>query len=379
MSNSNKFAAKLRKLEDAVISRCDVWAPGNLIKSSSPGVNWLWGKSHGIPLGYTTLAWGEQKAGKSVLFYDLAGQVHNKWPDALVIKFDTEFRDDGQLDEEHAKAYGIDLDRFITYQTNSPVGVFDKIKNDVSTLLQEGADVKLIGIDSISMLMGRRTAEQESVGDFQIGDHAITLQIGLQSIKSILFKNKIHLYLTAHARDEMDKFEIMRGNKKKPAAANAVKHLCEFIVNVERNVTKTGGQDELEQKLVDESKLDMSDDAERTGHKIRFWMQGNTLGPANRVAEATFDYQKGFVNQHEELFRLGKNWGVIGRISSVIYKIGNEEFRGKPATLQAIASRKDLQQIIMAGLLEREKTVGVINIPAEEVGKQIKSLEEDAD
>jgi RecA/RadA recombinase len=372
----NKFAAKLRKLENVVNERFDIWAPQNLLRSSSPGLNWLFGKNHGIPLGYTTLAWGEQKAGKSVLFYDLVGQMHKKWEDSIAIKFDTEFRDDGQLDEAHATAYGIDLDRYIVFQTNKPEKVFDVVNNEVLSIIQDGGNVKLIGIDSISMLMGRRTAVQKSVGDFQIGDHAMTLQIGLQSMREMLFKQRIHLYLTAHARDEMDKIEIMRGNKKKPAAAMAVKHLCEFVLNVERNNTKTGNVDELDNKLVDESKLDMADDAERTGHKIRCWMQGNTLGPANRVSETTFDYNKGFVNQHEEIFRLGKNWGCIERVNAMTYKIGSEEFRGKPAILEGLATRRDLQQIVLSALLEREKTMGATVIPPEVAEKEFENLEQ---
>ena len=369
----NKFAAKLRKLENAVTERFDIWAPENLIKSSSPGINWLFGKNHGLPLGYTTLSWGEQKAGKSILFYDLVGQMHKKWPDAIAIKFDTEFRDDGQLDEAHAAAYGIDLDRYIVFQTNKPEKVFDLINNEVQAIIQDGGNVKLMGIDSISVLMGRRTAVQKSVGNFQIGDHAMTLQIGLQSIREMLFKHRIHLYLTAHARDEMDQTEIMRGNKKKPAAAMAVKHLCEFILNVERNNTKTGNTDELDNKFIDETKLDMTDDAERTGHKIRLWLSGNTLGPANRVAETTFDYTRGFVNQHEEIFRMGKNWGCIERVNAQTYKIGNEEFRGKPAILNALKDRKDLQQVILSALLEREKTVGTIAIPDHEAETEFNS------
>jgi RecA/RadA recombinase len=377
----NKFAAKLRNLENAVTERFDPWASDNLLRSSSPSLNWLWGKNHGIPLGYTTLAWGEQKAGKSVLGYDLVGDMHKRWPDSLAIKFDTEFRDDGQLDEDHAKAYGIDLDRYIPFQTNKPEKVFDLINNDVLDIIQQGGNVKLIIIDSISMLMGRRTAVQKSVSKFQIGDHAMTLQIGLQSMREMLFKNRIHLYLTAHARDEMDQAEIMRGNKKKPAAAMAVKHLCEFILNVERNVTKDGRVDELGNKLVDESKADMSgskeDSFERTGHKIRFWLSGNTLGPANRVAETTFDYNKGFINQHEEVFNLGKNWGVIERPNAKTYKIGSETFNGKPATLAALASRPDLQKIVLAGLLEREKTTGTIVIPDHVAEKQFDEPEVD--
>ena len=358
----NKYAAKLKKLENAVTERFDIWAPENLLRSSSPGFNWLFGKTHGLPFGYSMCAWGAQKAGKSVLFYDLVGQMHKERPDSIAIKFDTEFRDDGQLDEAHAAAYGIDLDRYIVFQTNQPEKVFDLINTEVKSIIQDGGNVKLIGIDSISMLMGRRTAEQKSVKNFQIGDHAITMQIGLQSLREMLFKKRIFLYLTAHAKAEMDQVEIMRGNKQRPAAASAVHHLCEFMLNVERNRTKTGNQDELENKLTDDTKLDMTDDAERTGHKIRFFLQGNTLGPANRQSESTFDYVRGFINQHEEIFKLGKNWGVIERVNAMTYKIGKEEFKGKPAILAALASRKDLQQVVLSGLLEREKTAGEIQV-----------------
>ena len=380
MKLKNKFADKFNELDNIVTERFDVWAPSNLIRSSSPGLNWLWGKNHGIPLGYTTLCWGEKKAGKSILFYDLAGQTHKKWPDSIVIKFDTEFRDDGQLDEEHAIAYGIDLTRYKVFQTNKPAGVFDLINGPIAKLIEEGANVKLIGIDSLSMLLGRKTAVQESIDNFQIGDHAQTMQIGLQSIREMLFKKRIHLYLTAHARAQMDRIEVMRGNSKRPQAASAVEHLCEFIINVERNYGKEGGKDELDNKLVDETKTDMSgskeDSAERTGHRIKFWMMGNTIGPANRVAETTFDYTKGFINQHEEIFKLGRNWSIIERVNAQTYKINNEEFRGKPAILNALANRKDLQQIVLAGLLEREKTVGNVVISAEQAEKEFEAPEE---
>lgn len=370
----NKFVAKLRNLDSVAKARVDVWAEDNLIRSSSPGVNWLFGKNHGFPLGYNIVTWGEQKSGKSILFYDLAGQVHQKWPDAIVVKVDSEFRDDAQLDEAHARAYGIDLDRWILIQSNNAVEIFDTLNKDVFPLLSDGANIKLVGIDSVNGIIGRKTAGTESLADYTIGDHAQTLQIGLQSIRQTMFRHRIGLYLTAHARDEMDRIEVMRGNKKKMGVANAVKHLCEFIVNVERNYTKTGNKDELGNDLVDTTKKDMGDDAERTGHKIRFWMCGNTIGPANRVAEATFNYSTGFVNQHEELFRLGQNWGVFERVNAQTWRIGSEEFRGRPAFLEALKARQDLQQFVVQALKEREKTTGAINISTEQVQQDYENL-----
>ena len=376
----NKYAAKLRKLEGALIDRFDPWQASNLLKSSSPGFNWLFGKTYGMPFGYSTLLWGEQKSGKSLLFYDLAGQCHQQYPDSIVIKFDTEYRDDAQLDEDRARMFGIDLDRFIVFQCNKPEGVFDRIHNDVAALCDEGANVKLMGIDSISALMGRREAVQETVSQHQIGDHAVTLQVGLKSILEMQRKNRIHLVLAAHARDEMDALEVKRGNKKKPAAANAVKHHCEFFINVERNKNAKGRQDELENKFEDETKKDMDDKAsEQTGHKVIVWMQDSTMGPKNRVAEFTLDYEKGIVNQHEEIFKLGKSWNVIERVNAQVYKIGSEEFRGKPAILNALATRPDLQKVVLAGLLEREKTVGSVVISEEQAEKEFEAPENEAE
>ena len=357
----NKFAEKLRKIESAVKEQFDPWAESNLIRSSSPALNWVFGKTHGLPLGYTTLAWGQKKAGKSVVFLDLVGQVHKKWPQALCVKFDTEFRGDGQLTPELEQEYGIDHDRLVTLQTNQASGVFDVINNEIKDVLASGADIKLIGIDSISNILGRKTATQESVNNFQIGDHAQTMQIGLQSIRELIFRNRIHLYLAAHARQEMDRIQIMRGNIQKAAAATAVMHLCEFILNIERNETRQGGKDELENELQDDSKPDMVDakGAARTGHKIRFWMQGSTFSDADRQGEATFDYRHGFVNQHEEVFKIGKAWDCIERVSNVSWKIGDELFSGKANLLEQLKARPELQKTVIEAIMRREKEQGV--------------------
>lgn len=359
----NKYVQKLKSLHGAIEERYDPWAPSNLLKFSSPSVNWIFGRTHGFPRAFSALVWGEKKAGKSLLFYDLAGRVHQSDPEAIVIKFDTEYRDLGQLPPEMAKAYGIDLERFIVFQTNSAADIFDPLSRNgqITEMLKSGANIPLIGIDSISDVMGRREEEQESVVKHQIGDHAITLQIGLKSILDSIRKYKVGLIMTAHARDEMDQWEIRRGNKKKPAAANAVLHYCEFFINVEKNLTKDGRQDLLEREFVDETKKDMVDSGEQTGHKVRVWMQNSTMSSKGRVAEFTLDYKKGIINQYEEVFRLGLNWGVIGRPSKGIYVIGENKFNGKPACLEALANSQELQQFIMNRLLELENSTNFIN------------------
>jgi len=102
----------------------------------------------------------------------------------------------------------------------------------------------------------------------------------------------------------------------------------------------------------------MVDGGEQTGHKVRLWMQDSSLGSKNRMAEFTLDYKRGIVNQHEEVFRLGLNWGVIKRPSKGVYVIGEQKFAGKPATLEALASSVELQQFILTELkrLENDTT-----------------------
>ena len=363
MADLSKSALKalnrLKNLEGAVKERTNIWAPQNIIQSSSPGVNWLFGKGYGFPRGYSMLLWGKPKAGKSFLSFDFAGQFMKTNPNGIVMKFDTERRDEGQLDEQTAANFGIDLERWICYQGNRPDGVFDRIKSEVPAAIQEGLDVGLIIVDSITGIMGRRECEQTTVMQHQIGDHAVTLQVGLKSILDIQRNNRIGLILTAHASAELDIWKAKK-NPTKASAAFGTQHHTEFWVNVERNETKTGNQNELEEKFLDESKKGFDDQGESTGHRIRVWMQDSSLGPKNRVAEFTLDYKRGIVNQHEELYKLGIRWGIIQRPTNRTYQIGENKFDGKPACLEAIAKSPELQKQIMVALQSLENTNSIL-------------------
>ena len=354
-----KALNRLKNLEGVVKERFDPWQPSNLLRSSSPGVNWLFGHTHGMPRGYSMLLWSPPKAGKSLLSYDIAGNFLQSNPNSVVLKFDTEQRDCGQLSERSAANFGIDLNRWVVFQGNRPDMVYDKIRKEVPAVIQEGLDVGLIIIDSISEIQGRREADNESVLDQTMGDQALTNQIGLRSILDIQRAHKIGLIIIGHAAAQFDIWKA-RKNKSRPAVAGGVLHHCEFWVFLEKNETKTGNQDELEQAFVDESKKGFDDKGETTGHKIKAWMESSTMGVQNRVAEFTLDYQKGIINTHEEVFRLGVRWGIISRPTAMTYQIGEQKFTGKPACLKVLAESKELQQKVMANLIELEKIEGAI-------------------
>ncbi len=349
---ANKWTASLKKLDGAVTKAYDPFQ--HVIRSPSPSVNFIFGKTHGLPLGYSVLLWGPPKAGKTLLSNSIIGELHRTDPDAIVVKFDTEMRDEGQMLPETAETYGIDLDRYVVFQVNKPAEVFDKIETEIGALVQKGAPIKLIIIDSITGVQGRREANSDTIEQHNIGDHAQTVQIGLKRILPMQRKNRIALIVTAHARAELDMWAAKK-SKTKAAASFGVLHHCEYFINIERNNTKTGNKDALERDLVDESRKDVTDEAERTGHRIKVWMQDSSVGAANRSGEFTIDYQRGIVNVHEEVFLLGTKWGIIKKPAQGYYQIGTQKYNGKPATLTALEKDPALRKTVIDGLLTAEK------------------------
>lgn len=349
---ANKWTQQLKKLEGAVKGEYNPFA--HVIRTPSPSTNFIFGKTHGLPLGYSMLLWGPPGGGKSLLSNATVGQLHRDDPDAIVVKFDAEFRDDGQMTEDTARSFGVDLDRYVVLQVNKAGEVFDQIAGDINALVQKGAPIKLILIDSVNAIQGRREAASESVEDHTIGDHAQTMQIGLKKILPVQRRNRISLIALAQQRAEMDMWEVKRGNKTKAAVSFGTQHHCEYFVYVERNNTKAGRTDELGREFVDNSHKDVTDAGDNTGHKVRVWMQKSSVGPAGRTGEFTLDYQRGIVNQHEECFRLGLRWGIIERPNLQTYTLNGHKFNGKPACLDAISKDTKLQAYIIQELLKRE-------------------------
>ena len=253
-----KVMARLQKLEGAVLERRNPHA--HVIRTKSPSFNFIYGKGHGMPRGYSTALFGPPKGGKTLLTYTMMGQTHTDYPDSIVVKFDAEFRDEGQLTTpEQAQQWGLDMDRYMLYQVNSPDMIFDRIETEIAALCQDGANIPLVIVDSVNGIQGRRTMNADSVMQQQIGDHALTIQDGLKRILPIQRKYGIGIVFTCQARAEMDKVEVDRGNKIKMGASFGLKHHCEYFVFVEQNLYKAGRQDLLGNDLRDEALGDVTE------------------------------------------------------------------------------------------------------------------------
>jgi RecA/RadA recombinase len=351
---AKNWLSKLQALEGAVIG--DYNPHDHVIRTPSPSTNAIFGKGWGLPLGYTMVLYGPPKAGKSVLSYAMIGQMQKDYSDGVAIKFDTEFREEGQLPvEEAVSLYGIDKSRYQAYSVNSPVLVFDRIEQEFAAMCQEGMPLKLVIIDSITGVQGRRAMNADSISVQQMGDNAATIQEGLKRILPIQRKYRFSLILTAHVRAEMDPNKA-KYVKTKMAGAWGLQHFSEYFVAVSPHGGADGTKDEAGNTLEDKSKKDAKGEADQTGHKIYVKMADSSMGPKKRSGEFTFDYKRGIINQHEEIFLLGKNRGGFQRPNNTTYLFGDRKFVGAGAAMEAIKDDPKLGEAILAEVKRKDNS-----------------------
>ena len=321
----------------------------------SPSVNFAFGNGDGLPAGYSLLLYGGRKGGKSLMCYDTVGALHEDDPEAVAMKWDTEMREELQGTPETLAMFKIDPARYIPYSTNHAEDIFDRFEKDVVLAIKAGVKIRLAIIDSTSNIVGRRQAKMTSVNQFDIGDHAQTLQNGLRFVLPVIREYKIGLILVTHIRAQMDESAQKRGEKVKPQAANAVQHFAEYFGHVERNEWKAGrvgpdGETAMINKAVHDVR---GEGGEQFAHRIDFTMKETSAGVRGRHAQFTFDYQRGIINVHEEVLKLAHARGLIQtRGSNYIYN--DTKWKGWDAALEALRDSPQLQAEIVAELRRRD-------------------------
>lgn len=293
----NNFLSQLKKEAAKVFTpEREDW----LATTKSPAINYLFGKKGGVPAGNIMLLYGPAKSGKSLVSFAYAGQLHQEDPEAIVLHFDTEFRDGVNHWE---KAFGIDKERFISYKTNTPTEIFDYIAGPVLEMLQKGAKIKMIIIDSLAAIKYPKEANKESSDQFVIGDAGSYLPGAMKMIVPILRKYKILGILCQHVRANMDPNTA----KYRPyiiPGGNALRHHTEVWTLVTKVESKTS-------KTFDENKKDGAGNFIQTEHTIRVKIEESSISPQNRAVEVDLSYSEGFINQHVEIAKLAVNMGVI--------------------------------------------------------------------
>jgi hypothetical protein len=372
MAPNKKALSRLLNLEGSILAENRRNIHANVLQTRSPSLNFTYGNGHGLPYGYTTLLYGPPRGGKSIISNDMIGWLHQSDPDAIAIKFNTEFRETAQLDDTQARMYGIDPDRIISYEVNQPDQVFDRIEKEIAAEIQDGLKCPLIVIDSLTGIQGRRGMNADSIMTQQIGDKALTIQEGLQRILPVQRKYNIGLVITSHIRAQMDAKTATPGTVHKsqtmaikPAVSYGTQHHAEYYMYVEPRAGKEGRTDESGQSFIDESVTDARGEGEQMAHKVLVRMVDASFGPKGRSGMFTFDYHRGIVNQHEEVFNLGVNRNIIEKPTNLKYAFGNKEWVGKPAMLEALKNDTALQQAILTELKRRDMAGTLIKLPGE--------------
>jgi hypothetical protein len=309
-----KLMDQMLNLDGAVQGEYDVYSSG--IESPSPSMNYCFDNTWLLPDGYTLLLGGKPKGGKSLLLSAMIGMLHKSDPDAVVIKYNTEFREKCQMTPTQFALWGIDRNRYRAYETNKPECIFDPIEQQIPKLIQAGVKVRMVAIDSVNEILGRRSQNADSVNTQQIGDEAKTLQDGFKRIKGVLRQNNVSLILTCQVRAEMDRAEQMRGHTIKMAVPFYVQHSAEMYMMVERFQTKAGKFDLTGKEFKDGSvSVDATgqnkSEGDESGHKIRVKMVDSSIGRPGRVGVLTIDHDRGIINTHEEVFLLGVGFGLF--------------------------------------------------------------------
>lgn len=343
-SAGNKWLKQLRAYDDTVKPEYDSYAPENCLYTPSPYFNWIFAnKSNGIPKNASILFFSEQKAGKSLSIYAMILEMQRRDPEGIAIVFNTELR--GQL--QGGVFPEIDQERMIIYDTNLPTEIFDRIEGDIKAMVQDGMPLRILAIDSLTNIIGVKRQNAESAGDHLVGDHALTIQIGLSKLVPFCKRNGILLIATSQMRGNLDAGKY--GPKEKMAESWATKHAFEYFVSLKRAGAAEDKAD-IEGKTFEDDVKDARDNKTLTGHKIYVKMEASSLGPQGRSGVFTMDYEKGIINQHEEIFFLAKSTGVITTPNNRTYYYGDKSFNGKKEMAFAIRDDKKLAEEIMAAV-----------------------------
>jgi RecA/RadA recombinase len=337
----SKWMKQLKNMEGAVDKEYNPFAPENVLQTKSPSLNWIYGKGSGLPFGYSTILFGPPKSGKSLVSNLFIGNLHQTDKEAVAIKFNTEMREEGQT----AEYWGIDQDRYMAFNVNTPELVFDRIAGEITQMVQDGMPLKLIIIDSLQGMQGMREAAADSITNHQIGDHALMIQKGLKRILPLIRKHRIAFICTAHIRANLD--AGMYGPKDKMAGSWAQKHFFEYFIEVKRDGSKEGKSDELGNALEDDSVKDFRGNKERVGHKIYVRMDDSSVGVAGRSGEFTLSYKEGLINTHEEVFLMAKNLGLVEQPNNRTYIFGGNSYSSKKDFLTALRDNSEMQKQVI--------------------------------
>jgi recombination protein RecA len=343
--SSNKWLTKLTK--DFGTLAQDMPKPADsVISLPSPSFNWAVGNG-GIVKGKAVCLFGPESGGKSLLMQLIMAQIHQEDPEAIGILFDSEFA----FNPEWFKKLGGDPGRLIVRQTNDPQKIFDYMspEGEMYEMLQEGAPIRFVGLDSVKGVRYPKDIKKNTTDQTMGGGGASYLGPALKGVLPVIREFNITTILVQQVYEEMDQYKKMNNPWIVPDG-RALKHFCDYMIQVEKLETKAGRIEEGS---------NIHGGAQQVGHIIRLKCKKNRVAAPYRTAQLTLKYENGIVDTENELFDLAKSLGLIyhpvnpdtGKVSNLMWKFGDHDpVKGEANMREAVVGNPQLQKEILAAL-----------------------------
>ena len=312
-STGNKWIDLFNQDEKSVLAANVVSKPRAL--TTSPSLNWALGG--GFYRGYATCLYGPEGSGKSLISMMAAAALHQADSNSLVVLVSSEMR---EPPPDRLKILGVDPERLIIRKVNTIHDIFDWIACQDSTftnsdgsdgppgmryLLESGAPIQGLIIDSIKAIRGTKEAALDSLEDNFMGDLSKLLNPCFRGIVETIRKFELMTILIQQVNENMNPDEVKYMNKKWVVpSGQALKHFCEQMALVERVVSK-------DSKIINEELKNISDKSLQQGHTIRVRVEKANLDSPFREAEFKIDYQHGVVETGFEIAKMATGLGFL--------------------------------------------------------------------
>lgn len=304
----------------------------------------------GIPRGRLIEISGPEAGGKSFLSFCVVKEAQQQGLTCAFL--------DGEhtLDKNWLTRLGVDFDNLYILRPET----LEDALNMMLDLAKTG-EVDLIVLDSVAALPTKQEGGKE-VGEATVGTHAKVLTVALRLMTPIFNRNNVTGIFINQLRE---KIGVMYGDPTTTPGGRALKHHCSVRIQVARV-----GSSEIK----DEKKVPI-------GHRIRARVKKNKVSTAQNItAEFNIFYNEG-IDWFDEILTVGIDTGVIERPSKVMYKVGEEQVRGKDALGTYLRENPEVvkelgekvKEIIRTGV----KTVPEADIESEDDDQEFLSLEEE--
>lgn len=313
------------------------------VPSRSPSLNWATAIG-GFQPGKVSVIYGPESCGKSLLAMMAIADVQKVDDEAIFIWFDAEFSFNLPL---FIKVGG-DPKRLVIRKSNDPLKIFDYIGGEMLEMLQEGAPIRGIVIDSIKSIRYPKEANMKQTTDQKMGGTGASyLPSTLKLVIPIISEYNLLTFFIQQVTMEIDPMKALR-NPYVITEGRALKHAADIMLEMVKLDTKNG---------IIESGETISGAAQQTGHKVRIKVKKNRLGAPARMAQFTYHYDNGIIDTASEIFELGKSLGVVyhplneetGKVNAQMWAVGNHPpIRGEANILAFVQESKEVQDEIMA-------------------------------